>query len=141
MKFTLPKSVVEASQKAKRSTRARTAKAKGRNFEAEVAEDIRNAFDAHEDDVKRTPASVSGNDIIVHHTLRARGWVYYTECKNQKSLSVPAWLRQAEEGRDRDSPDLVPIVVFKTHGNSKKRVIMDFDHFLDLVTGKANHNG
>jgi hypothetical protein len=129
-----PAKFVDDAKAKKLSRRARTSKAKGRSFEASVAEDIAKALDADPRDVKRTPASIPGSDIIVHHSLRSR-WEYYTECKNQKTLSIPAWIRQAEEGANRDDPGMTPIVVFKQHGNGKKYVVVDFDHFLRLVTG------
>lgn len=82
--------------------------------------------------MKRTPASVGGRDIVLHHSLRER-YPFYTECKNAKSLNVPAWIRQAEEGVAKEGSGDVPIVVFKLAGNSKKYVIVPFDHFLERV--------
>lgn len=136
----LPKSILsnlEVSTRETLSRRSRTGRARGRKFEKSTAEDIRAALGAHPEDVKRTPASVGGKDIILHHALRER-FPYGVECKDTKTLSVPAWLQQAEDNAEKD--ESIPIVVFKLPRNAKKYVIVPFDHFLELAVPKESAN-
>lgn len=128
----VPKALADKFKKGALSRRSRTARARGRGFEKSVAERIRAALNAHPDDVKRTPAAVGGKDIIVHHALIPR-WPFHVECKNTKTLAVPSWIAQAEEGAEKDGMGLQPIVVFKLPKNSKKYVIVEFDYFVEKV--------
>lgn len=112
------------------SRRSRTSRSRGRNFEKSTATDIREALGAHEEDVKRTPAAVGGKDIVLHHALRPR-FPYAVECKNTKTLAVPSWIEQAEKNAGGDTP--IPAIVFKLPKNSKKYVIIPFNHFLALT--------
>jgi hypothetical protein len=117
------------------SRRGRTSRARGRRFEKSTAEDIRAALNAHPEDVKLVSTSRwagGGKDIIVHHALRAR-WPLHVECKDHKTLAVPAWIKQAEEAAVKENAGLEPIVVFKLAGNGKKYVIVAFDYFLKEV--------
>lgn len=114
------------------SRRSRTSRARGRGFEKSVATDIREALGAHPEDVKRTPAAIGGKDIVLHHALRPR-FPYSVEAKNCKTLQVPAWIAQSEAAASKEGAGLEPIVVFKLPQNSKKYVIVEFDHFLKLA--------
>jgi len=93
---------------------------------------------AHHEDVKRTPAAVGGKDIILHHSLVPR-FPFHVECKNTKTLAVPAWIEQAEEGAAKDGLGLEPVVVFKLPKNSKKYIIVSFDYFLEKVLGEKTN--
>lgn len=120
------------------SRRSRTSRARGRGFEKSTANDIRLALGAHPEDVKRTPASVGGRDIQVHHALRPR-FPYSVECKNTKTISVPSWIEQAESNVSDEMP--IPAVVFKLPKNSKKYVIIPFNHFLAITKNFYEANG
>lgn len=128
----IPKALAETLRHGRASRRSRTGRAKGRGFEKSVAEDIREALGAHPEDVKRTPAAVGGRDILLHHALRPR-YPYSTECKNTKTLNVPAWIKQAEETAGKEGLGLEPLVVFKLAGNGKKYAIVEFEHYLKVT--------
>lgn len=132
-----PEAEAAATQKAVLSRRSKTSRARGRGFEKSTAEDIREALGAHPEDVKRTPAAVKGKDIILHHSLRPR-FPFHVECKNTKTLAVPAWIEQAEQSAKEDGLGLEPCVVFKLPKNSKKYIILSFDYFLEKVLHETN---
>lgn len=133
MRFRLPVGTTAAIAQA-RSRKSRSARARGRGFEKSTAEDIREALDAHPEDVKRTPAAVGGKDVVLHHALRAR-FPFHVECKDCKKLDVPAWITQAEAGAVKDGLGLEPVVVFKLPRNRRKYVIVAFDYFLSFIKG------
>jgi len=113
-------------------TKVASRKAKGRQFEKSVARLIAEMLDLPLEDVLASSAGASGIDIQLSDRAK-KVYPYHTECKNQKKLSIPAWIRQAEEGVDRAGDGLEPIVVFKQHRNSKKYVVMSFTHLLMLL--------
>ena len=129
---TAPKADERTEEQKAASRRSSTSRARGRGFEKSTACDIRDALGAHPEDVKRTPAAIGGKDIVLHHALRPR-FPFHVECKNCKTLQVPAWIKQAEDGAAKENAGLEPIVVFKLVGNGKKYVIVAFDYFLEKV--------
>lgn len=54
----------------------------------------------------------------------------HVECKNTKTWSLPAWLKQSQH----DCPeDKTPVVIFHQHGTSNNYITLDLDQFLELV--------
>ena len=92
------------------------------SYQRKVAEIVRGAFGLNEDDCKSTPAGVNGPDLTLS-TLAQRLFPYSLELKYCKTFSVPAWLRQAEEGA---YPGTTPIVGFHY-------VIIPLRRFIELA--------
>jgi len=108
-----------------------SAKRKGRQFEYEIAERIAVALGLPKEDVRPSIAGASGMDIQLSNRA-IKAFPYWVECKNHKTLKIPAWVRQAETGASKETT-LQPVVVFKLHRGRKQYVVMELDHFLGLV--------
>ena len=103
------------------------AKARGLQYQSKVTERIRRVTGLSPIDCKSTGAGAPGMDVQLSEAGR-RVFPYAVECKNVARLSVPDWLRQAEE----NSEGLTPVVVFRIPPSSKSYAIVEFDHFLEL---------
>ena len=130
---------VEKGQETKHealSRQGRNAKRKGGQFERTIAKKFQSRYGV---ELKRTPQSGGfakksdkaddyRGDITIVDTKQML--LLHIECNNQKSWSLPAWIRQAEE----DCPeDRTPIVVFHQHNTSKDYVCVSLEDFLSLV--------
>ncbi len=116
-------------------TTPRSAKQKGRMFEDAVAERVREWTGLDDDHIKRSRAAYSGEDLEMSR-LAQSVLPFDFECKNQKTLSIPAWIRQVEKRTAKSGKDFV--VVFKNHGSSRMFAVIDFDVFLELATRYRN---
>jgi len=61
---------------------------------------------------------------------------YAVECKNTKTTSIGAWLKQAEA----NSEGLEPVVVFRIPPSTKSYVVLDFDVFLELSKPQLDYS-
>jgi hypothetical protein len=126
----MPKERSEASKRGRRS------KAKGKSFEKSVALDIAAAFELKYGitaDCDVTTTRSGQDDCDIGLSARAKElYPVWTECKDCKTLSVPAWLQQVAEAQTRHKDNRTPVIVFKQHGKSKKQAIIPFGHLLDL---------
>lgn len=103
-------------------------KEKGRSFEKAVAEDIREALDLEETDVTHCRGGKTEPDVQL--SCRARElYPFHTECKNQKTLRIPAWWRQSKD----EAGKLKPTLVFKIHGSSQKYIMLKLEDWLKEV--------
>lgn len=123
------------SQKEEKKRRGKTSRNKGSNFERLVAKKFEEAYGVK---LVRTPLSgglakssnkqdFKGDIVCAEEDVDI---LLGIECKNQKTWSLPAWLKQSEE----ETPDgKVPCVVFHKHGTSKDYITLSLDDFLELV--------
>ena len=109
------------------ATTPRTRKAKGRVFQAALAEHIREAYQCHVDDVKPVLMSGSGMDLQLSPAFRER-FPYAVECKNQESLSIWQALKQAEA----NAGGLIPVLAFK-RARSPTYAVIPWDEFIALT--------
>lgn len=65
-----------------------------------------------------------------------RVFPYAIECKNTKTTSIAAWLKQAEA----NSEGLEPVVVFRIPPSTKSYVVLDFDVFLELSKPELDYS-
>ena len=128
------------SAKEQRKKLGKRSKAKGSNYERDVAK----KFKAHyNEELTRTPQSggfakksskadeFRGDIVSLDENVEL---VLHIECKNAKTWSLPAWFTQAES----DKPDgKKPIVVFHRHGTSKDYVLLSISDFIDLLGGEV----
>lgn len=116
--------------------RGKNAKRKGSQYERNIAKRFQDRYGV---ELKRTPQSGGfakksekaddyRGDITIVDTKQELA--LHIECKNTKSLSLPAWLRQAEGDCPKDRK---PIVVFHQYNSSKDYVCVSLDDFLSLV--------
>lgn len=75
-------------------------------------------------DATRNRIGVDGDDIL--HPLMHQ--ISY-EVKRQEKLSIPAWLRQAEE---QAAPNRTPVLAFRQN-SQPWRVVIPADHYLQLL--------
>jgi len=109
------------------SIKRTSAKAKGRLLQKVVAELIRKRFNLEDRDVCSTPASVTGEDILLSEKAK-KLFPYSVEVKNQERLSIWSAIEQANS----NSNGREPIVVFKRN-RSGIYVCLEFDKFLDMI--------
>ena len=120
----------------KRQKIGKRSKTKGANFERDVAKKFKKAYDA---DLVRTAQSggfakksakaddFRGDIVPADEDIELS---LHIECKCQKTWSLPAWFKQAEE----DCPeDRTPIVIFHQHNSSKDYVCVSLEDFFSLV--------
>lgn len=126
----------EEKEVEKRKRRGKNARNKGSNFEREVAKRFQEKYGI---ELKRTPQSggfakqshkaddFRGDITLVDNLL---DFLLHIECKNQKALSIPKWLKQAEQ----DCPNgKIPLVIFHQHGTSNNYVTLSLESFFHLV--------
>lgn len=103
-------------------------KRKGKQFEKKIAELIAETIKLGERDVTSSRGGCTEPDIYLSEEA-VRRYPYHTECKNQKTVRLPLWIRQAE----KECPSkLVPTVVFKLHGSGKQYIVLPFTEWLKL---------
>ena len=102
-------------------------KRKGKDFEKRVAEDIAKTIHLSGRDVMASRGGCTEPDVYLSEEAVKR-YPYHTECKNQKTLRVPAWIKQSTE----ECGKLTPTVVFKLNGSNKKYIVVPFNKWLEL---------
>ena len=124
------------SAKEQRKKLGKRSKAKGSNFEREVARKFKDHYD---EELTRTPQSggfakkstkadeFRGDIVALDENVDL---ILHIECKNAKTWSLPAWFAQAE----RDCPKgKVPCVIFHKHGTSKDYIALSLEDFFRIV--------
>lgn len=128
-----PKEVTK-SQLGKRSRN------KGSKFERDIAKKFESNYGV---EMVRTPQSggfaknktsaIGFRGDIVPANTDVDGTLHI-ECKNTKTWSLPAWLKQAEE----DCPDgKIASVIFHKHGTSMDYITLSLDDFFKIVPKKS----
>jgi hypothetical protein len=107
----------------------RSAKAKGRRFEMEIAVVIREAFGLPERDVQPTPMGVTGTDIKLS-ALAHSVFPYAVEAKNVEALNVwQAW----KQTLDNTIEGIEQPVLITRKNKTEPVAVIRLGHFLDLV--------
>lgn len=136
LKVTVKGSENAEDQKEVRKKLGRRSKNKGSNYERDVAKTFKEAYKI---ELTRTPQSggfakksqkakdFRGDITCLDESIE---FLLHVECKNSKTWSLPAWIKQAES----DCPKgRVPVVIFHQHGTSKDYVSLSLKDFLSLV--------
>jgi Holliday junction resolvase len=104
----------------------KSAKAKGKNFEREIAKIINQQFDS---ECRRTPCSGALPDWPGDITKLPKEMEdFCIECKKQETLKIWEWVAQAE----REAGSKTPVVVF-SRNRSKSYAVMEFNDWLNLI--------
>lgn len=124
------------SAKEQRKRIGRRSKAKGSNYERDVAKKFKAQYN---EELTRTPQSggfakksskadeFRGDIVSLDENVELK---LHIECKNAKSWSLPAWFAQAES----DCPKgRVPCVIFHKHGTSKDYIALSLEDFFKIV--------
>ena len=118
------------------SRRGRTSRNKGANFERQVAKIFeyytglklsRTPLSGGYAKAKSTSQDFKGDLVCLED---GKDLILSVEVKNQKTWSLPAWLRQSEE----EAPEgKIPCVVFHQHNTSNNYIALPLEEFLALV--------
>ena len=88
------------------------------------------------EDIRPVPSSVPGPDIWMS-SAALRYFPFAFECKNQESVSIWAWWKQATQN---SKPLQAPVLVFKRN-NSDPLVLIDLELFTSLVSERIESKG
>lgn len=111
-------------------------KNKGRALQHLVVEQVLRAFPVlTPDDVRSAPMGTRGSDVVLS-AIGKKLFPYDVECKNVENLNFWKAFEQADW---RCQEDRQPLLVAK---RNRKRpiVVMDLEHFFELVYAKANES-
>lgn len=124
------------SVKLQRKKLGKRSKAKGSNYERDVAKKFKAQYD---EELTRTPQSggfakksskadeFRGDIVSLDENVEL---VLHIECKNAKSWSLPAWITQSESDCPKGK---VPCVIFHKHGTSKDYIALSLEDFFKIV--------
>jgi hypothetical protein len=115
----------------KKRIKTRSAKNKGALFQKEIAQRISDLLGIpieKDGDLESRQMGMSGTDIILRGKAK-KGFNYSVECKRCESLSIPAWIRQAESNLG----DFKNWLLFFRRSNETAKVVMEADHFFELL--------
>lgn len=129
-----------APERKKRAVTARGSKAKGKAFEKRICEMIASSIGMELSDVQNARSGKKESDIALSAEARKR-FPYHVECKNQRSLNIPAYIRQMESDltthRKAGTAYATGLVVFKQHGDGTPYALVRFDYLLKLLTERG----
>lgn len=124
------------SVKLQRKKLGKRSKAKGSNYERNVAKKFQAQYN---EELTRTPQSggfakksskadeFRGDIVSLDENVEL---VLHIEAKNHKSWSLPTWLNQAESDCPKGK---VPCVIFHKHGTSKDYIALSLEDFFRIV--------
>jgi len=107
-----------------------SAKAKGRNLQKWVREQLIEQLNVHPEDIESRSMGAGGEDLIMARAARKK-FNFSVECKNCEKLNV--W--QAYEQAEANSGDYEPIVVMKKN-YKKPLIVVDAEYFISLFKDK-----
>lgn len=107
-----------------------SAKAKGRNLQKWVRDQLIEQLDVHPEDIESRSMGAGGEDLIMARAARSK-FPFSIECKNVEKLNV--W--EAYEQATANSGDYEPIVVMKKN-HKKPLVVVDAEYFIKLFGEK-----
>ena len=108
-----------------------SAKSKGRTFQQWIRDRLIDKFGLHPDDCKSTSMGASGEDVQLSKSARDC-FPYQIEAKSRHTIAVYGFYDQAKSHGPHEP------VVFIKQDRCAPLVIVDADHFIDLVK-KANN--
>jgi len=107
-----------------------SAKAKGRNLQKWVRDQLIEQLDVHPEDIESRSMGAGGEDLIMARAARSK-FPFSIECKNVEKLNV--W--EAYDQAKTNSGDYEPIVVMKKN-HKKPLVVVDAEYFIKLFGDK-----
>ena len=107
-------------------------KAKGRKFQQQIRDLIRDTHQLQEDDVRSTSMGAGGEDIPLSPAARTV-FPYSVECKCVEKLNIRAAYEQASE----NSGEYEPVLFFKSN-RKPALVVLDAEYFVRLTKQISN---
>jgi hypothetical protein len=102
-------------------------KAKGRNLQKWVREQLIEQLDIHPEDIESRSMGAGGEDLIMARAAREK-FPFSIECKNVEKLNV--W--EAYEQAKANCGAYEPIVIMKKN-HKKPLVVIDAENFIKLI--------
>ena len=109
-----------------------SAKAKGRNLQKWVVQQLIETFDIHPEDIKSCSMGAGGEDVQMARAAREK-FPYSVECKYVEKLNI--W--DAYDQAKANCGDYEPIVVMKKNGK-QPLVVIDAKSFIALNKEKKS---
>jgi hypothetical protein len=106
-----------------------SAKAKGRNLQKWVREQLIEQLEIHPEDIESRSMGAGGEDLIMARAAREK-FPFSIECKNVEKLNV--W--EAYEQAKANANSYEPIVVMKKN-HKKPLVVIDAEFFIKNFSG------
>ncbi len=106
--------------------KTQSAKAKGRNLQKWVREQLIEKLEIHPEDIESRSMGASGEDLIMARSAREK-FPMSIECKNVEKLNV--W--EAYEQAKSNCGKYEPVVVMKKN-HKKPLVVVDAEYFINL---------
>lgn len=112
--------------------KTQSAKAKGRNLQKWVVEEIFQLFpDLEEGDVRSTGMGQGGEDVQLSPSAR-KLFPYSIECKARESIAVYAWYQQARANAPAGS---TPLLIVKQNRSEPLVIVSASDWFKEKMNG------
>ena len=108
--------------------KTQSAKAKRRNLQKWVVQQLIETFDIHPEDIKSCSMGGGGEDVVMARAAREK-FPFSVVCKNVQKLNV--W--DAYEQAQANCNGYEPIVVMKKN-HKKPLVVIDAEHFIELCS-------
>lgn len=105
-------------------------KAKGREFQKTIANDIRFTFDIPDEDAVSTAMGQQGCDIKLSNAARAV-FPFGIECKCQERLNV--WEAWEQTKSNAEKEKLLPLLVFRRNRERTPKVVLSWTDFMWLA--------
>jgi len=102
-------------------------KAKGRNLQKWVREQIIEELNVHPEDIESRSMGAGGEDLIMARAAREK-FPFSIECKNVEKLNV--W--EAYEQAKANAGTYEPLLVIKKN-HKKPLVVMDAENFIKMI--------
>ena len=113
----------------KRRIKVSSGKAKGRRLQNFICEEfIKRHPELREGDIRPAIMGESGTDVKMSPAAKDE-IIFDIEAKNQESISIWQWLKQAEENTEEHR---ISLLVFKRN-HSKTYAVIDFDDLMKLL--------
>lgn len=111
------------------ATTTQSRKAKGRKLQQKIRDDIMNAHNLSENDVRSISMGAQGCDVLLSDNAQ-KVFPYGIECKAQEKISIPSWWKQTTENANKCN--LNPLLIFK---QSRKDILvcLKWEDFLKLT--------
>ena len=126
--------IIKKLDRSMKQIKPRSAKAKGRDFQYQICEDLAKTFNVEfnqKDDnceIHSREMGLNGVDIVLRGSMYNL-FPFDIECKNCENLSIPEWIRQAKSNT-KDERDWLLIV--KNKNLNKPIVCLEWDRFLRM---------
>lgn len=110
-------------------------KKKGNSYELKIAKRLTEDLGVN---IRRVPSSGGmvrwKGDIVPVEDIDRIKFPWCIELKNQKTLKIPAWIKQTEE--EAQEMEKKPVLIFHLHGTSKEYAVIPLEDWVTFAKGE-----